>query len=559
MRPIIFEQLDYVGGISRTETRNDYRIDIGGHRFYTKSESINQIWRHMLGKDLLSVSRLSRIYYNGKFFHYPFKLTNVIFNLGLKESIHFFLSYLRVQLFPYRQEKTFEEWVTNRFGRRLFNTFFKSYTEKVWGIPCQMITADWARQRIKGLSLLSALTNALLGVQNAKSLINQFLYPTNGSGMMWQQMRQFIEQAGGEVHLNSKITRIKCLNNRITHIILLHNQETMQLSATNVISSIPITSLVRMLDINKTSQIESAVESLSYRALLIINLIIDKENVFPDQWIYIHTPGVKVGRIQNWKNWSSAMVPDPEKSCIGMEYFCSRGDEMWVAQDALLVEKATDELMQLGFIQSTAEVKDGWVVRQAKAYPVYKGAYQQNLDQIVQFLSKIDNLQTVGRNGRYQYNNMDHSMTSGMLAANNIDSNIFNPIDLINKEEYLEEMKEHALSEQDFLYLFAKMDKNALGISIGVIFGLITGLATLIVVFKGDAAIRFYFSLMSQFYWGYKVTFFGAVVGFSYSFLCGFLLGWVYAFLRNACMVLLLLYAKKKTEIIKLSDILNYL
>ncbi|MEG5041833.1 MULTISPECIES: NAD(P)/FAD-dependent oxidoreductase [unclassified Microcoleus] len=417
--PVVLEKGDKVGGIARTETYKGYRFDIGGHRFYTKVEAVQQLWQEVLGNEFIKVPRLSRIFYRGKFFNYPISAFNTLFNLGIIESALIILSYLKVRIWPLTEEKTFEQWVINRFGERLYKTFFKTYTEKVWGIPCSEIQADWAAQRIKGLSLTTAIINALFGSNDTKTLIKEFDYPALGPGMMWEKFAEAVENKDGKVYLDTKVISFEREGNKIKSITAEQNGELIQYSADNFITSMPISALVARLKPQPPEEVLHAARSLKYRDFLIVSLIVNRKDLFPDNWIYIHSPEVKVGRIQNFKNWSSALVPDPSKSCLGMEYFCSVGDEVWEMSDAQLIELATRELVGLG-LATTAEVEDGVVIRQPKAYPVYDGEYRGHLQVLEGFVKGIENLQTIGRNGMHRYNNQDHSMLTGMLAVRNI-------------------------------------------------------------------------------------------------------------------------------------------
>ncbi|MEG4841411.1 NAD(P)/FAD-dependent oxidoreductase [Microcoleus sp. B9-D4] len=417
--PVVLEKGDKVGGIARTETYKGYRFDIGGHRFYTKVEAVQQLWQEVLGNEFIKVPRLSRIFYRGKFFNYPISAFNTLFNLGIIESTLIILSYLKVRIWPLTEEKTFEQWVINRFGERLYKTFFKTYTEKVWGIPCSEIQADWAAQRIKGLSLTTAIINALFGSNDTKTLIKEFDYPALGPGMMWEKFAEAVENKDGKVYLDTKVISFEREGNKIKSITAEQNGELVQYSADNFITSMPISALVARMKPQPPEEVLHAARSLKYRDFLIVSLIVDRKDLFPDNWIYIHSPEVKVGRIQNFKNWSAALVPDASKSCLGMEYFCSVGDEIWEMSDAELIELATRELVGLG-LATTADVEDGVVIRQLKAYPVYDGEYRGHLQVLEGFLKGFENLQTIGRNGMHRYNNQDHSMLTGMLAVRNI-------------------------------------------------------------------------------------------------------------------------------------------
>jgi len=417
--PVVLEKGDKVGGIARTETYKGYRFDIGGHRFYTKVAAVQQLWQEVLGNEFIKVPRLSRIFYRGKFFNYPISAFNTLFNLGIIESALIILSYVKVRIWPLPEETTFEQWVINRFGERLYKTFFKTYTEKVWGIPCSEIQADWAAQRIKGLSLTTAIINALFGSNDTKTLIKEFDYPALGPGMMWEKFAEAVEKKDGKVYLDTKVISFEREGNKIKSITAEQNGELVQYSADNFITSMPISALVARMKPQPPEEVLHAARSLKYRDFLIVALIVDSPNLFPDNWIYIHSPEAQVGRIQNFKNWSAALVPDASKTCLGMEYFCNEGGELWKMSDAELVELATRELAQLG-LAKVADVEDGVVIRQPKAYPVYDGEYRGHLQVLEGFLRGMENLQTIGRNGMHRYNNQDHSMLTGILAVRNL-------------------------------------------------------------------------------------------------------------------------------------------
>lgn len=419
IKPLVLELDDKVGGIARTETYKGYRFDIGGHRFYTKVEPVQELWQEVLGTEFIKVPRLSRIYYGGRFFNYPLDVFNTLLNLGILESALILLSYLKAKAFPIPEEKTFDQWVSNRFGERLYRTFFKTYTEKVWGIPCNQIQADWAAQRIKGLSLTTAVINALFGSNDTKTLIKEFDYPVLGPGMMWQRFAELVESKGGKVQLNTGVISFKRQGNRIESITAEQDDKTVELAADQFISSMPVSALLNRMEPPPPAEVLQAARSLKYRDFLIVTLIVNRPNLFPDNWIYIHTPEVKVGRIQNFKNWSAAMVPDPNKSCVGMEYFCNEGDPLWEMSDKQLIELATRELDSLG-LANASDIEDGSIIRQLKAYPVYDSEYRQHLQVIQGFLETMENLQTVGRNGMHRYNNQDHSMLTAMLAVKNL-------------------------------------------------------------------------------------------------------------------------------------------
>ncbi len=367
---VTLERADRVGGISRTETYKGYRFDIGGHRFFTKVPEVQTLWYEVLGSDLIKVPRLSRIYYDGRFFNYPLEPLDTLSKLGLRYSLMVIASYLRIKLFPLPQEDNLEEWVINRFGKRLYYTFFKTYTEKVWGIPCTQIQADWAAQRIKGLSLKRAITNALFKVNNTKTLITEFDYPILGPGMMWERVQELLEQWGNPVHLNTEVVRIEREGDRVLRVVARQHGQTIVTTGDHFVSSMPVTALLHKLDPLPPQYVLTAARSLSYRDFLIVALVVNQPELFPDNWIYIHSPAFQVGRIQNFKNWSPAMVPDLSKTCLGMEYFCNQGDPLWELSDTELLDLAAREVVNLGLVEGLDKVEDGTVIRQHKAYPV---------------------------------------------------------------------------------------------------------------------------------------------------------------------------------------------
>ncbi len=419
---IVLEGDDMVGGISRTAQYKDYRFDIGGHRFFTKIAPVEALWHEILGKEFISVPRLSRIHYNGKYFDYPLKAANALSGLGLVNAGLIVLSYVRSRLWPNPVEETFEQWVTNRFGRRLYEIFFKTYTEKVWGIPCTEIRAEWAAQRIQGLSLAKAILSATALTKrstNIKSLINEFQYPRLGPGQMWEACRDKVIGLGGQVLMRHGVTELEMSEGQVAAVHTETPDGPRRFEADHVISTMPVRSLVRSFRPNAPADVAAAGEGLKYRDFLVVSLMLDQENLFPDNWIYIHTPGVKVGRIQNFNNWSASMVPVPGMTCLGMEYFCFKGDGLWQMADADLIAQATRELAELG-LANPNRVRDGAVIRMPKAYPIYDSKYRQHLDRVREFLDPIPNLHTVGRNGMHKYNNQDHSMLTAMMAVWNM-------------------------------------------------------------------------------------------------------------------------------------------
>jgi len=431
----VLERDRLVGGISRTESYKDYRFDIGGHRFFTKIGEVEQFWHDLLGVDLITRPRISRIFYQGKFYDYPLKAMNALSNLGLPTAIAAVISYGQSQLFPYPREDTFEEWVSNRFGKRLYRIFFKTYTEKVWGIPCSEIRAEFAAQRIHGLSLPVAVWNAIFGPGKGKdvvkTLIEQFEYPRHGPGMMWERAAQFVGEHGGQVRLQTDVVSVRHQGGCVTEVVTRaagaeHSRAngsgpeyTETVSGDAFINSMPIAELIHKLDPPAPPEVLAAADGLSYRDFISVVLIVKQPNLFPDNWIYIHEPNVRVGRIQNFKNWSPEMVPDPSMTALGLEYFTTVGDDIWQLSDAELIELGKREMSEIGLLNA-ADVVDGTVVRQLKAYPVYNSTYAGYLATIKDYLAGFSNLQTVGRNGLHKYNNQDHSMLTAMLAVRNL-------------------------------------------------------------------------------------------------------------------------------------------
>ena len=425
-QPVTILEADpqYVGGISRTVRYKGFHFDIGGHRFFSKSKDVEDLWTEILRDDLLDRPRSSRIYYNGKFFNYPLKAFEALTKLGVVESTMCVASYAWASVSPTPTEKSFEDWVSNRFGKRLFRIFFKTYTEKVWGMSCKDISADWAAQRIKGLSLASAIRNAVLPPkkpkdrsQVIKTLIDTFRYPRKGPGMMWEKCAEEIRRMGGQVLMGHRAAQCSYHpSNGWT--VRTENGETF--SGEHVISSMPMRALGAVLDPPLSAEAARAAQSLKYRDFLTVGVVLKDRNLFSDNWLYIHDPKVKVGRIQNYKSWSPEMVPDDQHCCYGLEYFCFEGDGTWSMQDAELIELAKRELQQIG-LAHPEDVIDGCVIRQHKAYPVYDDEYSAHVLAVrAEIDARFPTLHLVGRNGMHKYNNQDHAMMTAMLTARNI-------------------------------------------------------------------------------------------------------------------------------------------
>jgi len=415
-----FEADRMVGGISRTIEYKGFRFDVGGHRFFSKIQRVNDLWQEILGDEFLRRPRLSRIYYNGKFFYYPLQPMNALLGLGLLCSAQILGSYFKAKLPIAAEERTFEQWVTRRFGARLYNIFFKTYTEKVWGIPCTEIRAEWAAQRIKGLSLYSAVANALFKQNKViKTLIDEFNYPRLGPGQMYETMAHKAEKLGGEIRLEHRVSEIQHDKGWLTGVCVASPDGVYVETGTDFISTMPITELVLSLRPEPPREVICAARALRYRSLLTVNLLMDRPENLPDTWIYVHDPSVKMGRVQCFANWSPYMVPDVNHSSMGLEYFCWEGDDFWSMPDDELLALGKTEIGRLGLVDPNT-VFDGFVVRMKKCYPVYDEAYQGHLETIRNYLTGFNNLQLCGRYGLFKYNNMDHSILTALFAVENI-------------------------------------------------------------------------------------------------------------------------------------------
>ncbi len=421
----------YVGGISRTVEHDGYRFDIGGHRFFSKSQQVVDLWNEILPDDFIQRPRMSRIYYEGKFYSYPLRAFEALGNLGILRSTACMVSYLRYKAFPVKEVKSFEDWTVNQFGRKLYSIFFKTYTEKVWGMPCDEMSADWAAQRIKGLSLWSAVTDGLkrsLGLnkkpndgQAVKTLLETFRYPRLGPGMMWETARDKIVEMGGRVIMGHELEQLASTGpgeDGGWRMKAKGKDGAITIEADHAISSAPMRQLASRL--HPLPQTTLQASDLKYRDFLTVALMIRSDDLFPDNWIYIHDDKVKVGRVQNFRSWSPEMVPDENVACVGLEYFCFEDDSLWSMDDDDLIALATKEMDILGLVDP-AKVFGGAVVRQEKAYPVYDGDYADNVDCVrAELEEKFPTLHLVGRNGMHRYNNQDHAMMTAMLTVENI-------------------------------------------------------------------------------------------------------------------------------------------
>ncbi|PSC04092.1 FAD-dependent oxidoreductase [Alsobacter soli] len=419
-----------VGGISRTVNYKGFLFDIGGHRFFSKAKEVVDLWKEILPDDFIERPRISRIYYKGKLYSYPLKAFEALWNLGLVESALCMASYGWAKLQPVASPKTFRQWVRNAFGERLFSIFFKTYTEKVWGMSCDEISADWAAQRIKGLSLGAAVLNALgrsfkgrprpKDGEVIKTLIESFQYPRKGPGMMWEAAARKTREQGGRILMDRTLSAMEWDEAaRLWTVTARRGDGSVEtFTANHVISSAPITELTAAIKPAPISLFHA--RALRYRDFLTVALVTTCKDLFPDNWIYIHDPSVKVGRIQNFRSWSPEMVPDPDLACLGLEYFCFEGDGLWSAPDAELIALAKQEIARIGLVRDD-EVVDACVVRQAKAYPVYDDAYKDHVAMVrLDLEQRFPTLHLVGRNGMHKYNNQDHAMMTAMLTVRNI-------------------------------------------------------------------------------------------------------------------------------------------
>jgi len=556
-RPIVLEKHYRVGGLARTENYKGFHFDMGGHRFFTKAEAVKTMWREVLAGEILRRPRLSRIYYRKTFFDYPLKPFNALRGLGIVEGVRILLSYVRWKVFPHRTEDTFEQWVTNRFGKRLFLTFFKAYTEKVWGIPCSELKAEWAAQRIKDLSLRTAVLNMIVKPKKTiKTLIEEFDYPRLGPGMMWNAVKEAIERADGTVRVNADVVRIERTGSHVDRVVVASNGCEERIEASEFLSTMPLTEFVQRLDPPPPAEVLEASRRLTYRDFLTVCLIVNRQTLFPDNWIYVQDPEVQVGRIQNFKNWSPDMVPDPTKSSLGLEYFCNEGDALWSMADDELIELGKRELERVGLARA-ADVEDGCVFRVEKAYPVYDSDYERYLQTLRDFVGELDNFQTLGRNGLHRYNNQDHAMLTGMLAVRNLQNGEHHDLWAVNADqEYHEEMEipesvvEEAMAavESALSRALLKLDRVAFGLAVGLLGGLALFFATLFLAIKGGEVVGPNLQLLGQYFPGYRVTAAGSLIGLGYGLLAGFVGGWSFALLRNLSVFIYVVMIQRRAE-----------
>ncbi|MCB1302762.1 MAG: FAD-dependent oxidoreductase [Leptospiraceae bacterium] len=413
----VFEASDSVGGLAKTINLWNQKVDIGPHRFFSSDKRVNELWLEVAGRDYKMVNRLTRIYYKKKFYYYPLKAFNALFNLGIFQAVLCVLSYARQRISPSPEDGSFENWVTRRFGKRLFRIFFKTYTEKLWGIPCETLDSDFAAQRIKKLSLYEAIKNALFPSkeQKHKTLVDQFAYPLGGTGSIYQRMADAVETKGGKVHLKSPVKRVIQKSGTATGLEL---EDGTVKEFDHIISTMPLTLMVNRLP-EVPQDILDRTAKLKFRNTIIVFLNIDAVDLFPDQWLYVHSPELDTGRITNFRNWIPEIYGDEKTTILAMELWCYDEDPIWSESSEKLIEQASQEIRNTGLI-GKAEILGGHVYRIPRCYPVYDTGYKENLKPVEQYLESVRNLHVIGRYGAFKYNNQDHSILMGMLAAENI-------------------------------------------------------------------------------------------------------------------------------------------
>ena len=416
---LIVDRNKNIGGLSRTEVFDDIKFDIGPHRFFTKNKEVNTLWHNTLGEKFIPVKRLTRIYYNNRYFNYPIKPLNVILNLGPIELCQSMCSYLYTRIDKKNNPETFEDWIVQKFGWKLYRTFFKTYTEKVWGIPCNQIGAEWAAQRIKGLDITELIKGALnIGKNRVKTLVEEFDYPLSGAGQMYEVMYEKIS-SNAEIMMKSEVLSFNHRDYTIESVDVMSEGEKINIKGSYFFSSVPLTHFFKLLNppLDK-EEVKKASQALYYRDHITVNLLIDREDLFPDQWIYIHSPDVKMARLANYNNFSKAMVNYKKKTAISVEYFVFKGEDIWNKSDEDLKKLAVEELISLKLIEKNS-VENSWVVRETESYPTYYLGFQESYDILKKEINKFKNLQPIGRGGMYKYNNQDHSLLSGLMAAKN--------------------------------------------------------------------------------------------------------------------------------------------
>ena len=439
----VFESSNSIGGLSKSIKLWNQTVDIGPHRYFSSDKRINDIWLEVVGDDYQMVNRLTRIYYKKKYYNYPLKPLNALKNLGIFQAFLCVLSYLYIKIFPLKENKSFQDWVTNKFGKRLFTIFFKTYSEKLWGISCHDLDSDFAAQRIKKLSLFEAIKNAFNNKKNThKSLIDQFAYPNKGTGFVYEQMAKKLQENQGNIFLNKVVKKVLVKNDK-AYAIAFDNGEVREYD--HIISTMPLTNLVKNLP-NVPKEILNATEKLKFRNTIIVYLNIDSENLFPDNWLYIHSNDLLMGRITNFRNWVPNLYGDEKTSICAIEYWCYKEDDFWQYDDNALIEIAKDEIKKTKLV-GNATILNGHVHRISNCYPVYNKGYKENLNPIIDYLNTITGLYPIGRYGSFKYNNQDHSILMGLLVSENILNNKnYNLWDV--NTDYDEYQEEHLITQE---------------------------------------------------------------------------------------------------------------
>jgi protoporphyrinogen oxidase len=440
----LIESTNQVGGMSRSLEMFGQIVDCGPHRFFTSDKIVNDFFHEIVGDNFTVVNRLTRIYYRNKFFDYPLKIGNVIRNISIFELTHILFSYFWIRIFPNKSVKTFEDWVTNKFGEKLFGMFFKSYTEKLWGINCNQIDADWASQRIKKLSLWEALISSIKGNKNNKhkTLVDVFAYPYKGTGAIYNEIAHRFEKLGGKILLGQKIERFIEQDSKINEIITQNGES---FKADWIVSTMPMTSLIQGLS-NVPQQILDYTRKLYFRNTTLVYLEINSNQLFPDNWIYIHSPEVTHGRITNFRNWCPTLTNEKSTSILCLEFWSFDSDPLWQKSDEELSQLAHRELLMLNLISNNDLVLNSKVIKIPKCYPVYETGYMENLNPIIDYLNTISNLKLIGRYGSFKYNNQDHSILMGLLLAKEINTGINQNLWDINTDSDYQESTEFNLS-----------------------------------------------------------------------------------------------------------------
>jgi protoporphyrinogen oxidase len=434
----LFEAGPQIGGLSKSIELWNQKVDLGPHRFFSTDQRVNDLWKEVAGKDYGIVNRTTRIYYNKQFYYYPLRPFNVLSNLGIMEAGLCMLSYLKAKIIPVKQDGSFEAWVSSRFGQRLFEKFFKTYTEKLWGIKCTELDSDFAGQRIKKLSMFEVIKTILAGNKNNKhkTLVDQFSYPTGGSGMIYDRMADFIVSKGNNLFLQTPVKKVLQENKKVTGLELMNGEIK---NYDHIISTMPLSLMASRLP-GVPPAIQQAAENLKFRNTILVYLNIDSEDLFKDNWLYIHAKELKMGRITNFRNWVPEIYGKEKTTILALEYWCFEEDKFWTMKEEELTELAKSEIRKTGLIKD-ARILDSFIYKIPKCYPLYSKGYMEKLKPVQTFLKSIENLSVIGRYGSFKYNNQDHSMLMALMAVENILDNKMHDLWEINTdyESYQEE------------------------------------------------------------------------------------------------------------------------